>query len=159
MYSACLNVSIRPIPGGRYLLVTGDESFLAADAYILDSLSGQREPFLLLKNGQSYDVLARDLLLLYPRYQNASPSPYHLLNQHSNQLTPFEKVTDDLIPEPFLADGSLNPELMALLEHADAVYLLRQAEQALVLETGWEEGSGDILLLDEDQFPKSLLEN
>jgi hypothetical protein len=152
MYSACLHVGVRPITDGRYLLIRGDDNFLAADSYVLDPLTGQKEPFIGPQGLNSFDFLSPGLLLYRPQYQYATDGTYHLFNRHNSQLIPFKRSPNELIPEPYEADDSLNPELIALFEAAEAVYVWDQAETVLLLEAGWKEERGDILLLYENQF-------
>jgi len=150
MYPACGDVQVTPLTGGRYLFVRGDDSYPYSDEYLLDLVTSEKTPFFLppdVTQIEQFEFLTTELLIVY------SLKGYRLLDWQDGRSLLVEGLDTETLPPPYLSDGSLNPEALALFQSTEQIFLFRGGGSAVALAPDWWENPGRNFVIGRGQFP------
>ncbi len=161
MFSACEDVTVYEVGSGTHLYVEGDAQYSDADAYLLDMMTGEKIPFTAaLEPNDGYEFLTDTLLWVFQSRHPDNPHPGYILEWQTGRKAEFTLLTSKNLPIPFHSDGSINPDMMALLQPADRIFYFyrRGTPVAITLVENWYERDDENLLISGAEFSEPEIE-
>lgn len=90
MFSACQNVTVHEVGVGTHLFVEGDDEYTAADAYLLDMMTGEKIPFTPMLESDEYQFITDKLLWVFESRNALNPHPAYILEWQTGQQASFK---------------------------------------------------------------------
>ncbi len=154
VFSACDNVRITPVARAdqSLILVYGDDNFLESDPYLWQPMTGKKTSISLPK--ESYEILSDELLLLHGQHNVVPPQVINFISGESAPITIFDAST---LPDIYLSDGSVNPNVISLLfDNSSQIFaeIKYGRNTIIVLGFNWIEQSEYNFILSEVYLPE-----
>jgi hypothetical protein len=148
MFSACEDVLLVPTWDG-YFFISGDETFYYGQSYILNGYTSEKVAYVLPNQGrQSFHFYTHELVYItYGR--SRSPEIHHT----DGSFVVLEPLPEP-VPPPFLDDGAINPQMVALFDSRERIFLHRSPNPFLVVLGNYAvNDSGSSFILSRGRFP------
>ncbi|MCP5101164.1 MAG: hypothetical protein GY943_36925 [Chloroflexi bacterium] len=154
MFSACQDVMVHEVGGGTHLYVEGDDEYTAADVYLLDIVTGEKNPFTPALEPNDYEFITDKLLYVKESRNAINPHPAYILEWQTGQQASYKLLRSEQLPLPLDSNGTATQAMLDLFQPAEQVFYLRywSTPFALTLVENWQERHDENLLISGGEF-------